>query len=68
MRAQLTAQAPEGWELMSAIAMMEKAGSMCSVEGKYLRRDRAREIEADDMGAREAQVSDGWMMLAVRRT
>lgn len=66
VRAQLTAQAPDGWDLVSAMATMEKAGSMRSVEGKFLRRDGIREIEADDMAALEAKVPDGWQMLSVR--
>jgi hypothetical protein len=66
VRAQLTAQAPEGWDLVSAMATMEKAGAMRSVEGKYLRRDGTREIEAADMPALEAQVPEGWQLLSVR--
>lgn len=67
VRAQLTAQAPEGWDLVSAMATMEKAGSMRSVEGKYLRVNGIREIEADDMDALQSLVPEGWQLLSVRR-
>lgn len=67
VRAQLTAQAPAGWDLVSAMATMEKAGSMRSVEGKFLRRDGIREIEDDDMAALESQVPEGWQLLSVWR-
>lgn len=67
VRAQLTAQAPDGWDLVSAMATMEKAGAMRSVEGKFLRRDGVREIEAEDMTALESQVPEGWQMLSVRK-
>lgn len=68
VRAQLAAQAPEGWALVSAMATMEKASASRSVEGKFQRRDSIREIEADDMAALEAKVPDGWRMLSVRRS
>lgn len=67
VRAQLAAQAPEGWALVSAMATMEKAGASRSVEGKFERRDSIREIEADDMAALKAKVPDGWRILSVRR-
>lgn len=67
IRAQLTAQAPAGWELVSAMATMEKAGSMRSVEGKFERRDGIREIQADDTTALQALVPEGWQLLSVAR-
>lgn len=67
VRAKLTAQAPEGWDLVSAMATMEKAGSMRSVEGKFERRDGVREIEAADMTALETQIPEGWQLLSVQR-
>lgn len=66
VRGQLTAQAPAGWDLVSAMATMEKAGAERSVEGKFERRDGMREIEADDMTALQALVPEGWRMLSVR--
>ncbi|RBO73051.1 hypothetical protein [Microbacterium sp. H6] len=68
VRAQLTAQAPEGWDLVSAMATMEKAGSMRSVEGKYLRVNGIREIEAEDMDTLQSLVPEGWQLLSVRRS
>lgn len=65
LRAQLAAQAPEGWDMVSAHVEM-KAGGVRIVEGKYERRDAPQEIEAPDMAALEAQVPDGWRMLSVR--
>lgn len=66
VRAQLDAQAPEGWELVSAVPTMTNGTPVRSVEGKFERRDGAREIEAADMVALEAQVPEGWQMLSVR--
>lgn len=65
-RAQLVARAPAGWGLVSAMATMEKVGSMRSVEGKYVRRDGIREIEAQHMDALIALVPEGWQLLSVR--
>lgn len=67
LRAELAAQVPTGWELVSAHATM-KAGGIRTVEGRYERRDGTQEIEADDMPALEAKVPDGWQMLSVRST
>lgn len=66
VRAQLTAQAPAGWDLVSAMATMEKAGSMRSVEGKFQRRDGMQEIEAENMDALQTKVPEGWQLLSVR--
>lgn len=68
VRAQLVAQAPEGWDLVSAIPTMTNGTPVRSVEGKFERRDGEREIEAEDMAALEAQVPEGWQMLSVRKT
>lgn len=67
VRARLTAQAPDGWELVSAVPTMTNGTPVRSVEGRYERRDGFREIEADDMAALEAQIPEGWQMLSVRR-
>lgn len=66
LRAQLVEEAPEGWEMVSAHVEM-KPGGIRIVEGKFQRRDKPREIEADDMAALEAMVPEGWQMLSVRR-
>lgn len=66
LRAELAAQVPEGWELVSAHATM-KAGGIRTVEGRYERRDGIQEIEADNMTALEAKTPEGWQMLSVRR-
>ncbi|PRB14450.1 hypothetical protein [Microbacterium sp. MYb62] len=66
VRAQLHAQAPDGWDLVSAKPTMKTGESVRSVEGKFERRDGFREIEAADMAALEAQVPEGWQMLYVR--
>lgn len=66
VRAQLVAQAPEGWELVSAVPTMTNGTPVRTVEGKFERRDGEREIEADNMAALEAQVPEGWQMLSVR--
>ncbi|MGO4488137.1 hypothetical protein [Microbacterium sp. 2RAF4] len=65
VRAQLVAQAPEGWELVSAVPTMTNGTPVRSVEGRYERRDGQREIEAADMAALEAQVPEGWRMLSI---
>lgn len=66
LRAQLVAEAPAGWEMVSAHVEM-KPGGIRIVTGKFERRDEPREIEADDMLALEAKVTEGWQMLSVRR-
>lgn len=66
LRAQLVAEAPAGWEMVSAHVEM-KPGGVRIVEGKFQRRDEPREIEGDDMAALEAKVPEGWQMLSVRR-
>jgi hypothetical protein len=66
VRAQLTAQAPDGWDLVSAMATMEKAGAMRSVEGKFQRRDGMQELEAETMDALQAKLPEGWQLLSVR--
>lgn len=65
LRVQLAAQAPVGWDLVSAHATM-KAGGVRTVEGRFDRRDGVREIEAAGMAALEAKVPEGWRMLSVR--
>jgi hypothetical protein len=65
LRAELIAQATDGWDMVSAHVEM-KPGGIRIVEGKYERRDEPREIEAPDMAALEAKVPDGWRMLSVR--
>ncbi|GEC76960.1 MULTISPECIES: hypothetical protein [Microbacterium] len=66
LRAQLVAEAPAGWEMVSAHVEM-KPGGIRIVEGKFQRRDEPREIEGDDMAALEAKVPAGRQILSVRR-
>lgn len=66
LRAKLIADAPAGWEMVSAHVEM-KPGGVRIVTGKFERRDEPREIEANDMAALEAKVPDGWLMLSVRK-
>ncbi|MFF1540510.1 hypothetical protein ACFVWL_10540 [Microbacterium sp. NPDC058269] len=54
------------WDLVSAMATMEKAGAMRSVEGKFQRRDGLREVQAENMDALQAKVPEGWQLLSVR--
>lgn len=66
LRGQLLAQAPAGWDMASAHVEM-KPGGIRIVEGRFVRREEPREIEADDMTALEAKVPEGWQLLSVRR-
>ncbi|WP_341974668.1 hypothetical protein [Microbacterium sp. LWO13-1.2] len=58
LRAELAAQVPAGWELVSAHATM-KAGGIRTVEGRYERRDGIQEIEAEDTTVLEARGPGG---------
>ena len=66
LRAQLIAEAPAGWDMVSAHVEM-KPGGIRIVTGKFEGREATREIEADDMDTLTAKVPDGWQMLSVRR-
>lgn len=66
LRAQLIAEAPAGWDMVSAHVEM-KPGGIRIVTGKFEGRDEPREIEAEDMDALHAKVPEGWQMLSVRR-
>ncbi|MFB8191343.1 hypothetical protein ACFC14_18650 [Microbacterium sp. NPDC055988] len=67
IRAQLVAQAPAGWELVSALVTMEKAGATRTINGKFHRSDGMEEITAENMDALRAQINDGWQLLSVRQ-
>lgn len=67
VQAQLNAQKPAGFDLVSAPARMLKGAQGIETTGTYARRDGVREIEADDMDALQAKVPDGWQILSVRR-
>ncbi|WP_136057224.1 hypothetical protein [Microbacterium sp. K24] len=67
LRAKLIAEAPAGWEMVSAHVEM-KPGGIRIVTGKFERRDEPREIEAADMATLEAKVPSGWQVLSVRAT
>lgn len=66
LRAQLMAQMPPGWEMVSSHVEM-KPGGIRVVAGTFARRDEPTVIEADDMAGLEAKVPEGWQLLAVRR-
>jgi len=66
LRAQLIAEAPPGWDMVSAHVEM-KPGGIRIVTGKFEGRHEPSEIEADDMDALHAKVPEGWQMLSVRR-
>lgn len=66
VRAQLTGQGPDGWELVSAVPTMTNGTPVRSVEGKFQRRDGMREIEAEDVDALQAKAPEGWQLLLVR--
>ena len=64
---QLEAHAQPGFDLVSAPVRMLKGEAKMEATGTFSRFDGVREIEADDMGALEAKVPDGWRMLLVLR-
>ncbi len=66
LRAQLVAEAPADWEMVSAHVTMQPGG-IRTLEGRFERRDPPTQIEAPDMTAIEAQVPEGWKLLSVWR-
>lgn len=64
---QLEAHRRPGFDLVSAPVRMLKGEAKMEATGTFSRVDGVREIEADDMGALQAKVPDGWQMLCVRR-
>lgn len=66
LRAQLIAEAPAGWEMVSAHVTM-RPGGIRILEGRFERREKPTRIEAADMALLEAQVPDGWKLLSVWR-
>ena len=67
VRAQLEAQRPDGFDLVSSPVRMVKGAQLLEATGTFEQRDELAEIEADDMDALEAKVPDGWKLLSVRR-
>lgn len=67
VRAALTAQAPAGFELVSAPVRMRKGSITLDATGTFARRDAVEEIEVDDMPTLQGKVPDGWQLLSVRR-
>ena len=63
----VAAQLPEGWQITDVPAAMPKGSQMLTSTATIARRDRVREIEADDMTALEGKVPDGWRLLSVRK-
>lgn len=66
--AQIESHAPEGFDLVSAPVRMLKGAQGIQATARFDRRDEIREISADDMGALQAQVPEGWQMLSVWRS
>lgn len=62
IQAQLVAQCPDGFDLVSAPVSM-KAASKLTATGTFARRDTVREIEGSTWA--ELQVPDGWQLLYV---
>lgn len=66
VQAQLAAQRPEGFDLVSSPVEMVKGAAVLKAVGTFARRDQVTEIEADDMAALEVKVPEGWQLLSVR--
>lgn len=64
--AALAAQAPAGFELISAPVRMRKGSTMLDATGTFEECGDIREIEASDLDGLRAQVPDGWRLLSVR--
>ncbi|WP_426186546.1 hypothetical protein [Microbacterium sp. TWP3-1-2b2] len=64
----LSAQRPEGFDLVSAPVVMIKGAAILKAKGTFQSRDRIEQIEADDMDALLAKVPEGWQLLSVRAT
>lgn len=62
----LEAQCPAGFELADAPVTMGKGTTALTAVGTFIRRDGARDIEAADRAALDAQVPDGWALITVR--
>jgi hypothetical protein len=45
---------------------MGKGTTLLTAVGTFVRRDGARDIEANDRSALEAQVPEGWALITVR--
>lgn len=63
--AQIESHAPAGFDLVSAPVRMLKGAQGIQATARFDRRDGVREISADDMGALEGQVPEGWQILSV---
>lgn len=68
VQAELAAQRPEGFDLVSAPVEMIKGAPILKAKGTFSRRDQIEQIEADDMDALLAKVPEGWQLLNVRHT
>lgn len=64
---QLNALVPEGFDLVKAPARMIKGSPEIQTTATFSRTDGVCEIEAEDMGALEGKVPDGWQLLSVQR-
>ncbi len=62
----LEAQCPPGFDLANAPVTMGKGTTLLTAVGTFIRRDGARDIEAADRAALDAQVPSGWALINVR--
>ncbi|MEV7758359.1 hypothetical protein AB0O16_14525 [Microbacterium sp. NPDC089180] len=62
----LEAQCPPGFELANTPVTMGKGTTLLPAVGTFVRRDGARDIEAADRAALDAQIPDGWALITVR--
>ncbi|MFF7681445.1 hypothetical protein ACFZA2_01700 [Microbacterium sp. NPDC007973] len=62
----LEAQCPPGFELANTPVTMGKGTTLLTAVGTFIRRDGARDIEAADRAALDAQVPDGWALITIR--
>lgn len=63
----LETQCPAGFELANAPVTMGKGTTLLTAVGTFVRRDGARDIEATDRAALDAQGPAGWTLITVRR-
>ncbi|GAT74713.1 hypothetical protein [Microbacterium hydrocarbonoxydans] len=67
IQAQLEAQRPEGFDIVSSPVEMIKGAAVLKAVGTFARRDQVTEVEAEDLDALLAKVPDGWQLLNVRK-
>lgn len=67
VRAELEAQRPTGFDLVSAPVAMRAGTTALTAVGVFERRDEIGEIEAETMDDLRRLIPEGWRILAVRR-